>query len=230
MAPEKSGQMCYNQPMPPTIDIHQLPIPMWDLRCPDCHYDLTGLPSHRCPECGLSFDIADVVQSWHRLRAPTFTGREQPVPDFGLECAKCDEPLVGSMGSVCGHCAAPLDLEKVRPTRKWFTLDRMIRRGVPMDLIEALLVEEQVPYRIEKDQTAGEIFGFTTMDQVRIRVLSEFFFDFLHLVRIREEEQQSDVERAAQDRWTCAECDEKNPGHFDLCWSCSEDRPDQPEE
>ena len=214
--------------MPPEINIHQLPIPAWDLRCPGCRYDLTGLPSHRCPECGRKLDMADVVQPWHRVRSPTFTGREQPLPDFGLQCRSCDKPLAGGVGSACGKCAAPLDLERLRPTRKWFTVDRRIGRGIPTDQIQAMLTEAYVPFRVEADRTYREIYGITAMDPIRLRVMSEFFFDALHLIRVREEEHLSDVERSSSNEWPCPECDEKNPGHFDICWSCSTDRPEPP--
>ncbi|MCG3132083.1 MAG: hypothetical protein FLDDKLPJ_02893 [Phycisphaerae bacterium] len=35
-----------------------------ELRCPQCGYDLRGIPQERCPECGFGFDVAalrDVV-------------------------------------------------------------------------------------------------------------------------------------------------------------------------
>jgi hypothetical protein len=169
--------------------------------------------------------MADVVRPWHRLRSPTFTGRERPLPDFGLECARCDASLAGAEGTACVKCFAPFDLERLKPAGEWFTVDRELRRSIPVDLIVALLTEQYVPYRIEENQTYRAIYGLSATDPVRLRVMSAFFFDFLRLVRVREQEHLSDVERSSPGRWACPECGESNPGHFDICWSCSAQRP-----
>lgn len=33
------------------------------MRCKSCHYPLTKLPEHRCPECGRAFDPGD-ASTW----------------------------------------------------------------------------------------------------------------------------------------------------------------------
>ena len=35
------------------------------LKCPECDYNLAGLPENRCPECGLEFDPALVCANGH---------------------------------------------------------------------------------------------------------------------------------------------------------------------
>ena len=34
-----------------------------DLRCPHCDYDLRGLPTNRCPECGREFDVEELKEA-----------------------------------------------------------------------------------------------------------------------------------------------------------------------
>jgi hypothetical protein len=43
--------------------------------CPSCRYSLVGLPSSgKCPECGVSYDIAQVQSEWRRWLEPTTSG------------------------------------------------------------------------------------------------------------------------------------------------------------
>ena len=71
------------------VDLGRLPIPDWDLTCPNCRYALKFLPQHRCPECGTVFEMEEVVTTWARVREPGYCGDELPVPDFGLSCERC---------------------------------------------------------------------------------------------------------------------------------------------
>lgn len=44
-----------------TLDPHALPVPDLGLRCRTCGYLLAGLPQHRCPECGIEFNLDDHI-------------------------------------------------------------------------------------------------------------------------------------------------------------------------
>ena len=58
----------------------------------------------------------------------------------------------------------------------------------------------------------------------RLSVPSEFYFEVLWLLhRMRD---QIAAARADQGEWTCPQCNESVPGHFDLCWNCEAARPD----
>ena len=55
------------------VDLNQLPIPDWGLRCPTCSYLLKGLPSHRCPECGTQLPMAGLVHVGMHAAADRYT-------------------------------------------------------------------------------------------------------------------------------------------------------------
>jgi hypothetical protein len=74
------------QPLCPTAE----PMPQWDalpedIPCPRCEYNLRMLPQPRCPECGLKFAWAEVIES-AKLAAicPHFEyqWRQRPVRSF----------------------------------------------------------------------------------------------------------------------------------------------------
>lgn len=209
---------------PVDVDLNQLPIPDWDLHCPECNYPLRGLPSHRCPECGCELDIAALIGTWTRLRPPRFTGQELPLPDFGLTCAACGGALAGATAHACPHCAQPFDPADRLPRREWFIVDEGLCAPLMVAVVQVLLAEERVPYVLAKEKTLTEIYGGHRMTFTRLRVPREFFFEVLWLVqRARNDVAQT---RAAGDLpdWTCPRCGEENPGHFELCWSCQQPR------
>jgi hypothetical protein len=66
----------FRSPTPPSYDDGS-PIPAeWRLRCPACDYDLTGLSTRRCPECGRIFD-PHAIWVEHKRRAAG-VGRHVP--------------------------------------------------------------------------------------------------------------------------------------------------------
>jgi hypothetical protein len=206
------------------VDLNRLPIPDWDLECPECRYPLRGLPSHRCPECGLELDMHQVVRPWHRVRPPHFTGTERPLPDFGLACDACDVSLAGAAGEECPACGTPFDLEALRPQRDWFVLDRDLTGELLMPAVQTLLAHEHVPHFEVHDDALRRIYGTAEVTVRRLRVASEFYFEVLHLLQEARLEYESARAAADEPGWACPGCGEENPLHFEVCWNCETPR------
>ena len=202
------------------IDLYELPIPNWGLTCPTCQYQLRGLPSHRCPECGTRLEMEKVVRTWSRLRDPRFKGWERPFPDFGLLCVRCSRPVAGATESACPHCRKRFEAAALRPTREWFGVEPWVDESLPLAVLESALAEEYVPFLLREDKSFHTIYGLSPEVRGRLLVSSEFFFDFLHLVRRVRERFKLDREAAGTTRWVCRSCGERNPGHFQVCWMC----------
>jgi ssDNA-binding Zn-finger/Zn-ribbon topoisomerase 1 len=206
-----------------TIDLNQLPIPAWDVQCPKCRYPLAGLPSHRCPECGTTFNIREVIQTWTRLRAPRFTGAELPIPDFGLVCPACKHPAVGWTSRSCPECGRSVEVAEWLPLGQWFVVDQELVGRVHLAAVEALLGAELVPYMHVRDAPAREIMMGPRAIGMRLRVPIAFYFDALWLIQQVKAESAGVREGRTAD-WLCADCGEQVPGHFDLCWNCQQAR------
>ncbi len=203
-----------------TIDLHQLPIPDWGLHCARCRYPLVGLSAYRCPECGLSFRIDDLVQTWTRLRDPRFDGSELPLPDFGLDCRTCQAPLAGAATRNCPTCGEPFDPEDYRPAEEWFVIDRKLAGAVSVEVFESVLASEQVPYTQARDKLFFVLLGQATSHQ--LAVPTEFYFEVRWL--LQRSIGEMDAARGSTEPWTCPACEEAVPGHFDLCWNCQAPR------
>lgn len=207
------------------IALNQLPIPDWGLECPTCRYPLRGLPAPRCPECGTTFVVADLIRPWTRLRDPRFTGHERPLPDFGLTCPRCHAELAGATQSACPHCGHPFDIEATRPAAGWFVLDREMCGELPIPGVQARLLADGVPHIPVGERTVNEIYGGHSMMIGRLRVPREFFFEVLWLVQhMRAEFAQARATNETQ-HWFCDTCGEENPGTFEVCWNCEHPHP-----
>lgn len=206
-----------------TVDIHQLPIPDWGLVCPRCKYALLGLPSHRCPECGLDLNMEEIVQTWTRLRPPRLTGQERPLPDFGLHCRTCDAALAGATDDGCPACGGAFEMADWRPTQDWFVIDADLRGDMPPATVVPLLAEAQVPYvrRVQGEGTLREIYLGPRMTPESVAAPREFYFEVRAL--LCEARAAMAAARTAR-AWTCPACGKRVPGNFDVCWSCETPR------
>lgn len=201
-----------------SIDIHQLPIPDWDVVCPACGYPLRGLPEHRCAECGQRFNIADVVKSWHTLRPPQFTGRESPLPDFGFTCDKCSESIAGSLDQRCRACGRLFDLDVEMPRRDWFRISLITQGRLESEVVAAELEHEAIPFRWETAEGTPQRLYMGVGTWARdLLVRRDFYFDARAAVLacLRRHAELKD-----RGPWTCERCAEENPPTFELCWKC----------
>ncbi len=206
------------------VDFRQLPVPDWGLVCPRCSYPLVGLPDNRCPECGTTFDVPSLIRSWTRMRAPRYTGREFPVPDFGLRCSACGAALCGSSEPRCPGCGAAFELAKSRPRDAWFVVDP---HDVPAMALEALLADALIPYLRQNPVGAVEVYMGSKVGSSRLLAPAEFYFDVLALVQ--QARRSRDVaSEAAQREWTCAGCGAGSPDHFEICWQCGMEKASDP--
>jgi rRNA maturation endonuclease Nob1 len=216
------------------------PIPDFGLRCPTCAYLITGLMEERCPECGSPFSVLDLLEEQFdpdvddgppvaepndahvRKRAPVFTGRERPLPPWGLECAACGRELVGAPADRCPHCGEPFEVERLAGRDEWVEFDRCLPRGMTSPSARIVLYEAQVPYVVVGATRAAAVgVGASASVFNRLLVPREFFFDALHCVAT------SGTPSIAQrpTEWSCSVCDERVPANFDICWNCGASRP-----
>ena len=64
--------------------------------CLSCHYSLEGLePQGACPECGRLYDLADVAESWRRLRAVLRIEAPGSAGDAGVRTPPDAPPAAG---------------------------------------------------------------------------------------------------------------------------------------
>lgn len=204
------------------VDLYQLPIPDWGLHCPSCEYPLRGLPSHRCPECGLVLDMAAIAGTWMPRRPPRFDGSERPLPDFGLDCRSCGKPLAGATDNQCPHCGAAFDVLAARPTRKWFRVDRSFCRGVPAVIVESRLQSEGVPHVRGSELGIATVLGMPP--DPPLLVPREFYFEACRLVQELIEELAAARKEHNPAFWKCPQCGEEVPRNFEVCWSCGAGR------
>jgi rRNA maturation endonuclease Nob1 len=216
------------------LDAHR-PVPDLGLQCNECGYLLQGLPSGRCPECGAEFSVQEMLVDQLRMgsgaaiasqladpddhhvkrREPTYTGDERPMPEFGLACSECAQPLAGADRDTCPACGQPFDLEAMVPPGDWLDITRFIPRGI-LILAKPILYAAGVPYLVDNAGLMGVYGGRIPLISGKIRIPREFFFDALHAMAEADEPDDSEAPGA----WTCPACDEDVPSGFEICWNC----------
>ncbi|MCC6361819.1 MAG: hypothetical protein IT450_24045 [Phycisphaerales bacterium] len=205
-------------------ELERIAVPDWGLECLHCRYLLRGLTSRVCPECGTPFRVADLIRTWTRTHPPRFSAATRPLPDFGLHCSQCRAPLAGVTESRCPACAAAFDLAGIEPRKDWFIADEALAR--PLDLLNlaVLLEAEAIPYYPQSGKSFTDLVMGRVAFGANLVIPREFYWDVRLLVR----RAAVDIEqrRARPDGgWTCGQCGEESPAHFEVCWNCGSTRP-----
>lgn len=231
-----------------TVLARHRPIPDLDMHCPNCGYSLTGLTGDRCPECGQPFSLAEMLEGMIApelaavmaaqfadppdahvpRRPPAFTGRERPLPDFGLTCAACGIQLAGAAANQCPSCRRPFDLDALVPRLDMVDISRLIP-PVLAPASRSVLYEAGVPYFVQVG-AFERLYGVASGHQ-RVVIPREYVFDALHalaeatpvvnaLLHVEAQHPGS----APETGWTCPACSESVPAHFEICWNCQEPR------
>lgn len=200
------------------VDLDQLPIPDWGLKCPRCAYALRGLPSHRCPECGEILRMSELVRPWTRLRPPTYTGAELPMPDFGMRCRRCDSPLAGASTLACPVCGHMAKLQESRPRDAWFPVDDGLGELPRTASLDALLLQQGIPHIRSENRAGSDVLLARGVGAGILYVSSEFYFDYLALIQTINSALTAPNQPLPD--WSCAACGETCPGNFETCWNC----------
>lgn len=208
----------------PLIDIFQLPIPDWGLECPRCRYTLFALSTHRCPECGLTLDMREIVKPWTALRPPRFDGSERPLPDFGFDCESCRVSLAGATADACPACATRFDLAGIVPSKTWFPITATAAHPITLPHLQAIFVAEQLPHVPIDQRTMHEhVLGQRSIG-TDLLVPREYWFEVRWLIAAAICEINA-VRASSTADWQCSGCGEKVPANFDICWNCAVERP-----
>lgn len=216
------------------------PIPDLGLRCPACRYLLTGLTGSTCPECGTTFSLRAMLRKMSRepvlsfdsyadppdhhvkKREPLMTGKERPLPDFGLLCLRCERALGGATGDTCPACGQPFDVSAFLPPGEFVDISRFVPSRV-FSQAKAILYAAQIPYLVDEPGFSTAYGVHMPFGRSGLRVPREFFCDALHGLATAART-SVDVE----DDWTCPSCDEHVPRGFEVCWKCQTPHPNTP--
>jgi hypothetical protein len=169
----------------------------------------------------LDRDPDDKLYDWSNLPAPTYTGAELPIPDFGLACAQCGESLAGWQKFDCPECGTPADLQATVPDRPFVRVYRS-PKSEHVRMAKLILDTNLVPNQLGNENlqmALGELpFVYVSSE---VLVPRSHYFDALYALR-HDWPQPTAV---SAEEWHCSECDETSPATFDICWNCAAERP-----
>jgi hypothetical protein len=152
-----------------------------------------------------------------------------PVPDLGLKCLRCGYPLASLPEHRCPECGAKFEMEDHIPPGD-FALLVVNGDTVPASHeVCELLAQYHIPHLVgdARTDTALMSAGIGPPGGGNLKVPRDCYFEVIDLLRRRLLGQPlppppSKSNHCAE--WTCASCGESNPGDFEICWNCQNER------
>lgn len=149
-----------------------------------------------------------------------------PTPDLGLRCLQCGYPLGGLSAHRCSECGLAINYESYIPKGDFPLLIVDGKEAVLTPETEDILTRLKIPF-IRIEDTTSNIYGLHTVPQgkSRIGVARSHYFDAIDALRRFSENVDNLPPMIDASDWTCAACNEENPGAFEICWKCEQPRP-----
>lgn len=149
-----------------------------------------------------------------------------PTPDLGLRCMTCGYPLAKLPSHRCPECGNAFDFEDFVPPGDFpmVIFDGKEALLTP-DAIDALR-RAKIPY-IELIGPVESMYGFHSLTHTKSRfgVPRSSYFDAVYVLRQIHQGEFPPMDDAVLPDWVCIDCNEENPGNFELCWQCEASRP-----
>ncbi len=154
-----------------------------------------------------------------------FDPDELPVPDLALHCRHCGYPLRGLGAHRCPECGRAFTLDEFIPPGDFPTLIVEGRELRITPEIEALLRREAILYMDARSplESIRPMFG-PEQPRGRLAVARSEYLRAVWLIVRWLRDGIAPAPRTAAADWRCAGCGEENPGTFELCWQCGEER------
>jgi len=192
-------------------------------------------------------DFAATPEDWRRaldrIRAARHPLIDLPRPprqlfvDFAMPesdqvCAACGASLAGSQDAHCPGCRQTFDADELL---SWATLIPLPGSVTAAGLQHTRFLSEGIPsIHTSQMHWMSISHGVSLLDSAVVRIPRAYFFDALDFLRcaprpLADDRSDSDDEQADSNpragEWTCPQCREPVPVHFESCWNCGQNRP-----
>ena len=151
-----------------------------------------------------------------------------PVPDLGLRCLECQYQLTGLMSHRCPECGRPFTMDEHIPAGDWPIVRVEGKVVLVTDAVMDIMWAAQIP-NLPVTQNAMSLYGLSKelAGPPQLSVARASYWDTVHLLTRHARGEALDLQPPVDAAdWTCTTCNESNPGNFEVCWQCNDNRPD----